>query len=301
MRQQKFRDAYELIPITKKSLGQVDPPHYEYEALVRYSETGILINLKKFDEALELAYQNLEYLRSSLHQFDKMYLYEDKMLLQLATILHQKRKFPETIEAYKDFLSSARVNMGTEHPIYQEYSPVYQQLTACWEAKEKGFPEPFVIVDYENGGSAMYDRTMAELLISDLPAPNQNDLDALASNITTIVFTQHVASDEEVEVAEGLMGKRLVDEVFYSTEQQEEIHQVLKWLQIDDSFDAGHMMCIGEVKIKLYQHENLLADIEYLGDNQIRWQKKWLDDAKLVYGNKLKLFLREKGAHFYNE
>lgn len=74
-----------------------------------------------------------------------------------------------------------------------------------------------------------------------------------------------------------------------------DIQELLKMLEIDETFKADSCMCQGDYQIDLYSNNELMANISFHHGETIRY-KGWDNDATLLFGMKFYKYLSKKKA-----
>ena len=118
-----------------------------------------------------------------------------------------------------------------------------------------------------------------------LVKPTQQSLDVLARHVNTIRVC-----DWEV------IGQEIRPRVLLTVDDRKRIDELLRHIEIVESDDFFHCMCIGSLLVQFVTTEGLVATLGLHHGKAIRWDDAWDSDAQLYDGWGLARWLARQGV-----
>lgn len=293
----KGRALADLVKVTESVKTLLQAENFFKKKFPNDIETILSIDLGLSDCYVYMKQTELAIMR--LQNVEKTGLVNDIPILQLkiydsyAQIYTAKRDYKKVIENYDKYLSSYKSAYPHNYEKSQQYnhtSGLKEMLKVSLAAKKANYEGEYsgawIKYSLENGSGGLMDQLFSSYLVSELPDPKQQDLSDITNNTTKIeVFTYEQGA--EVEGGGHSMVKKVQKEIIGL-----ELKELLSCFEIkEDKF--SHLMSVGKFHFTFFSENNVLGEIEYLGDGVIRWSKKWKEDATLINKSKMENTLKK--------
>jgi len=197
---------------------------------------------------------------------------------RIAELSEQLKEYETAVTNYEAFLEAFAEIMGADHPGYQRVARHRLQLIASLAAKEAGFPDEKIPIQYSEEESDHLSRHYAQWLVSPHPAPNQASLTKLLQKADQLrVFRGNPDQMRELKlITEG-----------------SELGPIKATLRIEAE-PQGHTLKEGGICFQWEtQNGEVLGQIWYIGEGIIRWFGGWKGDARLEWADRFENRLEE--------
>lgn len=265
--------AARALPISAELYGPIEGPKaQEMRAFLDLTFADLYWGTQKIQQA----YDALIRLDVKLQSQTAPPLLRIRTYSFLAEICEKLRLYEEAVVNYEKVMEELTRLQGKEHPNYDPVSQRRDILKTLLAAKASGFPDPLILIQFENGGAKMMDVGYASWVISTLPDPNPKDInEAFDSALSVQLIKKQVEKSEEGKMS-------VTDHTIWKSNDTDSIAELKKIFQLENQDQYAHMACSGKYLIQLTYEDGPPNTIEWLTPNSIRWVDKWKDDAALI-------------------
>ncbi len=272
---------FEAAKASLKECEKIYEKHPPEDAMYRNNLALALADLhfetQAFAEAKPYYEQTLAQLQQETnnHNADQVKLV---VFQRIAELSEQLREYETAVTNYEAFLEAFAEILGDDHPGYQRVARHRLQLISALAAREAGFPEAQIPIQYSEEESDFLSRHYAQWLVSPHPLPDQASL------------TKLLQKADQLRIMKGKPNE--LEEIKLITEGSQ-LGPIKATFRIEAE-PQGHTLREGGT---CFQWENskaeVLGQIWYLGEGIIRWPGGWKGDAHLEWADRFENRLEE--------
>lgn len=273
----KFEEAKESLETCEKLYEQHTPEDPMYTNNLSLALADLYFETQAFAKAKPYYQKTLAQLQQEENNYTadqvKLVVYQ-----KLAELSEHLKEYETAVSNYEAFLEAFGEILGNDHPGYQRVARHRQQLLVSLAAKESGFPDAQIPIQYSEEEADHISRHYARWLVSPHSAPNQHSL------------TKLLQQADQLRIFSGT--PEAMTELKLITDGSE-LGPIKATLRIEAE-PQGHTLKEGGT---CFQWENntgeILGQLWYLGKGILRWEGGWKGDARLEWADRFENRMEE--------